>query len=76
MDVHIRQSAPGTQPDRARQKRSAGVAYSGTAGSTSGFESRDRLALGGVNHIEVDPPLESEDKVAEAEKAREVAKRT
>ena len=40
------------------------------------IEFRDRLALGGVNHIEVDPPLESEDKVAEAEKAREVAKRT
>jgi HD-GYP domain-containing protein (c-di-GMP phosphodiesterase class II) len=37
---------------------------------------RDKLAVAGVTHIDVAPPLESEDKVAEAEKAREVAKRT
>jgi HD-GYP domain-containing protein (c-di-GMP phosphodiesterase class II) len=37
---------------------------------------RDKLALAGVNHLDVEPPLESEDKVAEAERAREQAKRT
>lgn len=37
---------------------------------------RDKLALAGVRHIEVAPPLESEEKIAEAERAREVAKRT
>jgi HD-GYP domain-containing protein (c-di-GMP phosphodiesterase class II) len=37
---------------------------------------REKLALAGVRHIEVEPPLESEAKVAEAEQAREVAKRT
>ncbi len=37
---------------------------------------RDKLAVAGVTHLDVEPPLESEDKVAEAEKAREQAKRT
>jgi HD-GYP domain-containing protein (c-di-GMP phosphodiesterase class II) len=37
---------------------------------------REKLAVAGVTHINVEPPLESEEKVAEAEKAREVAKRT
>jgi HD-GYP domain-containing protein (c-di-GMP phosphodiesterase class II) len=37
---------------------------------------REKLALAGVHHIEVEPPLESQDKVADAEKAREAAKRT
>jgi len=37
---------------------------------------REKLAVAGVQHIEVEPPLESEEKVAEAEQAREVAKRT
>ena len=37
---------------------------------------REKLALGGVHHIDVEPPLESQDKVADAEKAREAAKRT
>lgn len=40
------------------------------------IELRDKLALAGVTHLEVDPPVESEEKVAEAEKAREQAKRT
>jgi len=40
------------------------------------LELRERLERGGVVHIEVQPPVESEDKVAEAEKAREAAKRT
>jgi HD-GYP domain-containing protein (c-di-GMP phosphodiesterase class II) len=40
------------------------------------MELRDKLALAGVTHLEVDPPVESEEKVAEAEKAREQAKRT
>lgn len=37
---------------------------------------REKLALAGVHHIEVEAPLESEEKVADAEKAREVSKRT
>jgi len=37
---------------------------------------REKLALADVTRIAVAPPLESEEKVAEAEKAREVAKRT
>lgn len=37
---------------------------------------REKLAVAGVQHIEVEPPQESEEKVAEAEQAREVAKRT
>ncbi|HEY7683917.1 MAG TPA: HD-GYP domain-containing protein [Gemmatimonadales bacterium] len=37
---------------------------------------REKLALAGVHHLDVEPPLESEEKVAEAERAREVAKRT
>jgi HD-GYP domain-containing protein (c-di-GMP phosphodiesterase class II) len=37
---------------------------------------RDKLAVANVTHIDVEPPLESEDKVAEAERAREQAKRT
>ena len=37
---------------------------------------REKLAVAEVTHIEVAPPLESEEKVAEAERAREVAKRT
>jgi len=39
-------------------------------------EMREKLAVAGVHHLEVEAPLESEEKVAEAEKAREVAKRT
>ncbi|HSB53977.1 MAG TPA: HD domain-containing protein, partial [Gemmatimonadales bacterium] len=37
---------------------------------------RDKLAVANVTHLDVEPPLESEDKVAEAERAREQAKRT
>jgi HD-GYP domain-containing protein (c-di-GMP phosphodiesterase class II) len=37
---------------------------------------RDRLAVANVTHLDLAPPLESEDKVAEAERAREQAKRT
>jgi HD-GYP domain-containing protein (c-di-GMP phosphodiesterase class II) len=37
---------------------------------------REKLDLAGVKHLDVEPPLESEDKVAEAERAREQAKRT
>jgi HD-GYP domain-containing protein (c-di-GMP phosphodiesterase class II) len=37
---------------------------------------REKLALAGVTRLDVAPPLESEDKVAEVERAREVAKRT
>ncbi|HTS88251.1 MAG TPA: HD domain-containing phosphohydrolase [Gemmatimonadales bacterium] len=40
------------------------------------LELREKLSLAGVNRIEAEPPLESEEKVAEAERAREVAKRT
>jgi HD-GYP domain-containing protein (c-di-GMP phosphodiesterase class II) len=40
------------------------------------LELRDKLAVAGVTHIDVEPPIESEEKVADAEKAREVAKRT
>jgi HD-GYP domain-containing protein (c-di-GMP phosphodiesterase class II) len=40
------------------------------------LELRDKLAVADVTHIDVEPPLESEDKVAEAERAREQAKRT
>jgi HD-GYP domain-containing protein (c-di-GMP phosphodiesterase class II) len=39
-------------------------------------ELRDRLAAAQVTHVDVLPPQESEEKVAEAEQAREVAKRT
>jgi len=39
-------------------------------------ELRDRLAAAQVTHIDALPPQESEAKVAEAERAREVAKRT
>ena len=37
---------------------------------------RDKLAVAGVTHLDLEPPLESEEKLAEAERAREVAKRT
>jgi len=37
---------------------------------------RDKLEVAGVKHLDLEPPLESEDKVAEAERAREQAKRT
>jgi HD domain len=40
------------------------------------FELRDRLQTGSVTRIVVEPPLESEEKMAEAEQAREAAKRT
>jgi HD-GYP domain-containing protein (c-di-GMP phosphodiesterase class II) len=40
------------------------------------LELRDKLAVADVRHLEVEPPIESEDKVAEAERAREQAKRT
>jgi HD-GYP domain-containing protein (c-di-GMP phosphodiesterase class II) len=40
------------------------------------LELRDKLAIAEVSHIDVAPPVESEEKVADAEKAREVAKRT
>lgn len=39
-------------------------------------ELRDRLAAAQVTHVDVLPPQESEEKLAEAEQAREVAKRT
>jgi HD-GYP domain-containing protein (c-di-GMP phosphodiesterase class II) len=37
---------------------------------------REKLGIAGVTHIEVEAPLESDEKLAEAERAREVAKRT
>jgi len=37
---------------------------------------RERLSVAGVTHIDADPPVESEEKVLEAEQAREMAKRT
>ncbi len=37
---------------------------------------RDRLARADVSHIDVEPTLETEELIAEAERAREVAKRT
>ncbi len=40
------------------------------------LELRDRLALAEVGKLDVEPPAESEEKVAEAERAREIAKRT
>jgi HD-GYP domain-containing protein (c-di-GMP phosphodiesterase class II) len=40
------------------------------------LELRDKLAVAEVTRLEVEPPTESEEKVAEAERAREVAKRT
>ncbi len=40
------------------------------------FELRDRLQTGNVTRIAVELPLESEEKMAEAEQAREAAKRT
>jgi HD-GYP domain-containing protein (c-di-GMP phosphodiesterase class II) len=39
-------------------------------------ELREKLTLAGVAHITVQPPQESEEAVAEAERAREIAKRT
>lgn len=40
------------------------------------IELRDKIGIAGVTHLELEPPVESEEKVAEAEKAREQAKRT
>jgi HD-GYP domain-containing protein (c-di-GMP phosphodiesterase class II) len=40
------------------------------------LELRERIERGGVLNLEVQPPLESEAKVAEEERAREAAKRT
>lgn len=40
------------------------------------LELREKLAIAEVTHLGVEPPVESEEKVADAEKAREVAKRT
>ena len=40
------------------------------------IELRDKIGVAGVTHLELEPPVESEEKVAEAEKAREQAKRT
>lgn len=37
---------------------------------------REKLAVAGVTHLDVEAPLESAEKVAEAERAREQAKRT
>ena len=51
-----------------------GKAPAATAGTL--LDLRDKLAVAGVRHIEVEPPLESQEKVADAEQAREVAKRT
>jgi len=55
-----------------------GVAAKGGEGDASEklLELRDKLGLADVRHLAVEPPLESEDKVAEAERAREQAKRT
>lgn len=37
---------------------------------------RDKLAVASVTHLDLEPPLDSAEKVAEAERAREQAKRT
>lgn len=56
------------------------LSLSGKGGTEVNPESlldlRDKLAVAGVTHLDVEPPLESEEKLAEAERAREVAKRT
>jgi HD-GYP domain-containing protein (c-di-GMP phosphodiesterase class II) len=55
------------------------LALSGRADDREGqslVQLRERLAVANVTHIEVHPPVESEEAVAEAERAREIAKRT
>jgi HD-GYP domain-containing protein (c-di-GMP phosphodiesterase class II) len=51
-----------------------------TAGSQPDQEKfldlREKLGVAGVGHIDVEPPVESEERVAEEERAREQAKRT
>ncbi len=53
-----------------------GLAGGGEVNHEALLDLRDKLAVANVTHIDVEPPLESEDKLAEAERAREVAKRT
>ncbi|MDX2120523.1 MAG: HD domain-containing protein [Gemmatimonadota bacterium] len=56
------------------------LSLSGKGGAEANPETlldlRDKLAVAEVTHLDLEPPLESEEKLAEAERAREVAKRT
>ena len=53
-----------------------GLAGGGEVNHEALLDLRDKLAVANVTHIDVEAPLESEEKLAEAERAREVAKRT